>query len=294
MTLPAPRAPSGFRPNGGARRRGRGCAIITGSRTRPGGASGFFARAWSATGAAGRPCGSSTGCSDERYSSQGARLMPEITTIARKRLVREGGPVADIRPGELRRTGGGDALFVPARGVGFDRAGADRTGNGDGRDRGRRPQHAGGGGADAQRGQGRGAAAADRVPDRPGRCAERCSLIRATARLMGGCRNCSAWARCGRAKGECDLKLSEVALHAEGIALIAMPGEDVDAFAAAFPALCAALARDAPCRGGASLSRRRPGADRARSTGWRGRMGGRSSPPTTSIITSPSGGRCRT
>jgi error-prone DNA polymerase len=43
------------------------------------------------------------------------------------------------------------------------------------------------------------------------------------------------------AKGECDLALSEIALYAEGIALIAMPGEDFDAFAAAFPALCAAL-----------------------------------------------------
>lgn len=43
------------------------------------------------------------------------------------------------------------------------------------------------------------------------------------------------------AKGECDLLLSEVALHAAGIALIAMPGEDLDAFEAAFPAMCAAL-----------------------------------------------------
>src|SRR5687768_17580215 len=43
------------------------------------------------------------------------------------------------------------------------------------------------------------------------------------------------------AKGECDLLLSEIALHAEGIAFIAMPGEDLDAFEAAFPALCAAL-----------------------------------------------------
>ena len=76
------------------------------------------------------------------------------------------------------------------------------------------------------------------------------------------------------AKGECDLKLSEVALHAEGIALIAMPGEDLDAFEAALPAMCAALAGDAACRGGASLSRRRSGADRAArpagqgATGW--------------------------
>jgi error-prone DNA polymerase len=42
-------------------------------------------------------------------------------------------------------------------------------------------------------------------------------------------------------KGECDLLLSEIAQHAEGIAFIAMPGEDVDAFEAALPALAAAL-----------------------------------------------------
>ena len=45
--------------------------------------------------------------------------------------------------------------------------------------------------------------------------------------------------RCG--KGECDLLLSEIALHAEGIAFIAMPGEDVAAFEAALPALVTAL-----------------------------------------------------
>src|SRR3990170_3136963 len=43
------------------------------------------------------------------------------------------------------------------------------------------------------------------------------------------------------AKGECNLKLSEVALHADEIALIAMPGEDLDAFEAALPAMAAAL-----------------------------------------------------
>ena len=43
------------------------------------------------------------------------------------------------------------------------------------------------------------------------------------------------------AKAECDLCLSEVALHAEGIAFIAMPGEDLDAFEQALPALAAAL-----------------------------------------------------
>ncbi|MEO7814998.1 MAG: PHP domain-containing protein, partial [Sphingomicrobium sp.] len=43
------------------------------------------------------------------------------------------------------------------------------------------------------------------------------------------------------AKGECDLCLSEIALHAEGIAFIAMPEEDLAAFEAALPALAAAL-----------------------------------------------------
>ena len=88
------------------------------------------------------------------------------------------------------------------------------------------------------------------------------------------------------AKGECDLKLSEVALHAEGIAFIAMPGEDLDAFEAALPALAAALAGDAACRGGASLSRRRSGADRAARPDGQARTGSASWPPTTSIITS--------
>ncbi|MEO8142247.1 MAG: PHP domain-containing protein, partial [Sphingomicrobium sp.] len=45
--------------------------------------------------------------------------------------------------------------------------------------------------------------------------------------------------RCG--KGECDLLLSEIALHAKGIAFIAMPGEDLGAFEAALPALAKAL-----------------------------------------------------
>jgi error-prone DNA polymerase len=42
-------------------------------------------------------------------------------------------------------------------------------------------------------------------------------------------------------KGECDLLLSEVALHAEGIAFIAMPGDDIDEFESALPQLTAAL-----------------------------------------------------
>ena len=43
------------------------------------------------------------------------------------------------------------------------------------------------------------------------------------------------------AKAECNLCLSEVAQHGEGIAFIAMPDEDLDAFEAALPALAAAL-----------------------------------------------------
>ena len=43
------------------------------------------------------------------------------------------------------------------------------------------------------------------------------------------------------AKGECDLLLSEVALYAEGIAFIAMPGEDLNAFETALPQMVAAL-----------------------------------------------------
>ena len=49
----------------------------------------------------------------------------------------------------------------------------------------------------------------------------------------------------------------------EGIAFIAWPGEDLDAFEAELPRLREALAVAAPCRRGASLSRRRYGADRA-------------------------------
>src|SRR5687767_4917081 len=42
-------------------------------------------------------------------------------------------------------------------------------------------------------------------------------------------------------KGECDITLAEVAEHAEGIAFIAMPSEDLDAFAVALPRLKEAL-----------------------------------------------------
>ena len=43
------------------------------------------------------------------------------------------------------------------------------------------------------------------------------------------------------AKGECDLTLAEVAHHARGIAFIAMPGDDLDAFETALPGLAEVL-----------------------------------------------------
>jgi error-prone DNA polymerase len=46
----------------------------------------------------------------------------------------------------------------------------------------------------------------------------------------------------GRAiKGECDLSLADVAAHRDGIAFIAWPGEDLDAFEAQLPAIRAAI-----------------------------------------------------
>ncbi len=51
-------------------------------------------------------------------------------------------------------------------------------------------------------------------------------------------------------KGACDLKLSEIALHADGIAFIVMPGENLDAFEAALPAVAAALSAISGIKGG--------------------------------------------
>ena len=141
------RGPSGSRPNGGGRRRRRGCAIITGSRIRPAAASGFTARA------------------DRRRPRRGAGLvsaravwlMPEYTNFARKKLVRDG-PVEAIPRGAVRRAWSDQPVLLPARRVGRDRAGAGGARARHGRDRHRRPQQPRRGGADAQRGQGRGAA----------------------------------------------------------------------------------------------------------------------------------------
>jgi len=42
-------------------------------------------------------------------------------------------------------------------------------------------------------------------------------------------------------KGECELSLADVADHADGIAFIAWPQDDLDAFEAELPRLCDAL-----------------------------------------------------
>ena len=77
-------------------------------------------------------------------------------------------------------------------------------------------------------------------------------------------------------KGECDLTLSEVAEHAEGIAFIAWPGEDLDAFEAALPRAARGLAVDcAMSRRRMALSRRRHWRGSSGSTGWRGRTAAR-------------------
>ena len=95
-------------------------------------------------------------------------------------------------------------------------------------------------------------------------------------------------------KGECELSLADVAAHADGIAFIAWPQDDLDAFEAELPRLRDAIAVTPPCRGELALSRRRRCADRAARPARAQRTAARSSRPTTSIITRPTGGRCRT
>ena len=108
-----------------------------------------------------------TGCSADARG-----LIP-----GRLRRARNWCRIGDMPPPPIPRApfvelGVDHALFLPARRVGRDRAGAARARARHGRDRHRRPQHAGRRGADAQRRQGRGAEAADRLPAGPDRCAE--------------------------------------------------------------------------------------------------------------------------
>src|SRR5688500_1474973 len=166
--------------------------------------------------------------------------MPEITTVARKRLVREGGPVEAIPKADfvelgvttpfsfLRGASDAIELVLAALDMGMDAIGvADRNTLA-----GVVRMHS------AAKGAGLRPLIGCRIDpvDAPSLLAyprDRDAYGRLSRLLSMGKMRC--------AKGECDLLLSEIALHAEGIALIAMPGEDLDAFAAAFPALCAAL-----------------------------------------------------
>ena len=168
--------------------------------------------------------------------------MPETNSLARKKLVRDDGmPPAPIAPAsyvELGVTtpfsflrGASDAieLVLTALGHGMDAIGvADRN-------------TLAGRGADAQRGQGRGIAAADRVPDRPGRLPVAARLPARPRGLWAAVADAVAGQDARRPRANAISSLSEVALHAEGIALIAMPGEDLDAFEAALPAMAEAL-----------------------------------------------------
>ena len=96
------------------------------------------------------------------------------------------------------------------------------------------------------------------------------------------------------AKGECELMLQDVAEHSEGIAFIAWPGDDLDAFEAELPRLREAIstlrhvAASYLYRGGDKARIER--LDRlARANGCT-----IIARPTTSIITRPTAGRCRT
>ena len=167
--------------------------------------------------------------------------MPEITAVARKKLVRHDGmappPIAPASFVELGVAtpfsflrGASDAieLVLAALGLGMDAIGvADRNSLA-----GVVRTHS------AAKGAGLRPLIGCRIDpvDAPSLLAyprDRAAYGRLSKLLSLGKMRC--------AKGECDLLLSEVALHAEGIALIAMPGEDLDAFEAAFPAMCAAL-----------------------------------------------------
>ena len=166
--------------------------------------------------------------------------MPEITTVARKRLVREGGPVEAIPKASfvelgvatpfsfLRGASDAIELVLAALDMGMDAIGvADRNTLA-----GVVRMHS------AAKGAGLKPLIGCRIDpvDAPSLLAyprDRAAYGRLSKLLSLGKMRC--------AKGECDLLLSEVALYAEGIALIAVPGEDLDAFEAAFGQMCAAL-----------------------------------------------------
>ena len=187
------------------------------------------------------------------------------------------------------------ALLLPARGVGRDRAGADRARARHGRDRHRRPQHAGRRGADAQR-----------VPRARGcrpligcrldldRCAEPARLSDRPRRLWPAVAAAQPGQDAGRQRRVRAQRWPTSREHAEGIAFIAWPDDDLDAFEGELPRLRDALPSLRHVAATLALSRRRHCADRAARPASRGRTAARSSPPTTSIITRPSGGRCRT
>ena len=177
-------------------RRARGCAIITGSRMQAGRRFWIYREGMFGDGRGGAPDGICTGCSADARDQQ---------PRAQEAGARDGMPLEAIAPAssvELGVTtpfsflrGASDAIELVL--AAFE--------HGDGRDRGRRPQHAGRGGADAQRGQGRGAAAADRVPDRPGRLRRRLLAYPRDREAYGRLSRMLSLGKMRAAKGECDL-----------------------------------------------------------------------------------------
>ena len=128
-------------------------------------------------------------------------------------------------------------------------------------------RHAGGGGTDAQRGQGGGASPADRVPTGPGRCAATAGLSDRPRRL---------WPAVADAEpGQDALRERRLRPQAErdraacrGHRLHRHASRGSRRVRSRASGGCRRASRQkqrrpSPCRGGASLSRRRPGADRA-------------------------------
>jgi len=179
--------------------------------------------------------------------------MPEITTIARRKLVREDGPVEAIAPASfvelgvatpfsfLRGASDAIELVLSALDKGMDAIGvADRNSLA---------------GVVRMHSAAKGAGLRPLIGCRLDLVDEQAAGPPGAGRswspsLLAYPRDREAYGRLSKllslgkmrcAKGECDLLLSEVAASAEGIALIALPGDDLDAFAAAFPAMCAAL-----------------------------------------------------
>ncbi len=94
-------------------------------------------------------------------------------------------------------------------------------------------------------------------------------------------------------KGECDLSLSDVAEHSEGIAFIAWPGDDLDDFEGELPRLREALTSLRHVAASWLYRGDDNAPDRAARPAGSAATAAPSSRPTMSIIMRPTAGRCR-